>query len=228
MFEWFELLKVQSVAAATRGWQVRTLPGGKSIMEIIASVNTILLWSASLIAEHVCTSIFRTLTTCINKVWSQTSELWLKTTYGTNSRCGSALYMWIICLLPWPTRLRIQPPYVCSPQRKPKHLGAYGLCWVLTTCICIGCQLAKSSIVRYGILPVLTLRATLTKSISHEPNQFANIDRTPRIHGPNMQSSNSKHVHLSKVQAGLLFSPIWQLSKMMYKVSLRSLYSTFI
>ena len=201
--------KVQSVAAATRGWQVRTLPGGKSV-------------------EHVCTSIFRTLTTCINKVWSQTCELGLKTTYGTNSRCGSALYMWIICLLPWPTGLRIQPPYVCSPQRKPKHLGAYGLCWVLTTCICIGCQLAKSSIVRYGILPGLTLRATLTKSISHEPNQFANIDRTPRIHGPNMQSSNSKHVHLSKVQAGLLFSPIWQLSKILYKVSLRSLYSTFI
>jgi hypothetical protein len=49
--------------------------------------------------------------------------------------------------------------------------------------------------------------------ISHEPNQFANIDTTPGIHRPNMQFSNSNHVHLSKVQAGSL-----------YKSYLRSLY----
>ena len=217
------------MAAATRGWQVRTLPSGKSVMEIIASVNTILLWSA-LLDRWTCVHKYLQNSDYMHKQGVK-SDMWAgaenhirnKLTLRQRSLHVDHLSVIVTYAAENSTSICVQ-----STTKTKTFGGAYGLCWVLTTCICIGCQLAKSSIVRYGILPVLTLRATLTKSISHEPNQFANIDRTPRIHGPNMQSSNSKHVHLSKVQAGLLFSPIWQLSKMLYKVSLRSLYSTFI
>jgi len=139
-------------------------------------------------------------------------------------------YMWIICLLPWPNGREFNLQ-MCADHTKTK---TFGCTWyLLITCICVRYQTAKSSIVRYSILSMLTLRATSRKSISHEPNQFANIDRTPRIHGPNMQSSNSNHVHLSK-SAIRFITLAYMTAKQnpaqgsMYKSSLRSLYSIFI
>ena len=86
-FERFELLRVQS-GSCNAGLSER--------YQVVNPLERLLFQSARscidrhrthrLIAEHVCMSIFRTLTTCINKVRSQTCELGLKTTDGTNLR----------------------------------------------------------------------------------------------------------------------------------------------
>ena len=93
-FERFELLRVQS-GSCNAGLSER--------YQVVNPLERLLFQSAGscidrhrLIAEHVCTSTFRTLTTCINKMQNQTCELGLKSTYGTNSCWRRCTYMRIM------------------------------------------------------------------------------------------------------------------------------------